>query len=392
MKTHRTTRPLKVALLGYGTVGKSVARILDERVDEVTLAAILMRPGYTPSDVRMTDSYETIVCDPTIDVVVECMGGLEPAHEYLLRALLAGKHVVTSNKAVVAAYFADFVSAGEKSGAALRIEACVGGGIPWIAGIEKAKRIDAITSFYGIMNGTTNYIVYSMQKDGTDFAEALGKAQELGYAEREPSADIDGFDVCAKTIISATVAFDTLCTTAVPTSGIRNLTRRDLAFFSNHGRTVKLFGHGVCEDGRYAVAVEPVAVPIESLESHVVSNFNMISLTGATIGELKFYGQGAGGNPTANAVVQDIIDVARGNYPVYPCARADAPALRYDPDLLRSSYVIRTNAAIPDSTVYEPGAYVVHDITAVQARELLEGALKTDSTSFMAALGERDQS
>ena len=381
--------PVKVALLGYGTVGRSVARILDECTDEAKLTRILMRPGFNPKDQRMTDSFESILDDHSIEVVVECMGGLEPAHEYIVRALMSGKHVVTSNKAVVSTYFSEFVSVGEKYGSTLRIEACVGGGIPWIAGIEKAKRIDAITGFSGILNGTTNYIVYSMLKDGTDFAEVLGKAQELGYAERDPSADIDGLDVRAKTMISATVAFDVQCTDLVPTSGIRNLTRRDLAFFGNHGRTVKLFGHGVCKDGCYAVAVEPVAIPMETLEAHVPLNFNIATLTGKTIGELTFYGQGAGGDPTANAVVQDILDIAHKNFPTYSFVHKDSQALIYEPKLLRSSYVIRTEAPVCDGRVYEPGAYIVRDITALQARELLDEALKSDPTSFMAALGER---
>ena len=381
--------PVKVALLGYGTVGRSVARILDECTDEAKLTRILMRPGFNPKDQRMTDSFESILDDHSIEVVVECMGGLEPAHEYIVRALMSGKHVVTSNKAVVSTYFSEFVSVGEKYGSTLRIEACVGGGIPWIAGIEKAKRIDAITGFSGILNGPTNYIVYSMLKDGTDFAEVLGKAQELGYAERDPSADIDGLDVRAKTMISATVAFDVQCTDLVPTSGIRNLTRRDLAFFGNHGRTVKLFGHGVCKDGRYAVAVEPVAIPMETLEAHVPLNFNIATLTGKTIGELTFYGQGAGGDPTANAVVQDILDIAHKNFPTYSFVHKDSQALIYEPELLRSSYVIRTEAPVCDGKVYEPGAYIVRDITALQARELLDEALKSDPTSFMAALGER---
>ena len=349
--------PVKVALLGYGTVGRSVARILDECTDEAKLTRILMRPGFNPKDRRMTDSFESILDDHSIEVV--------------------------------STYFSEFVSVGEKYGSTLRIEACVGGGIPWIAGIEKAKRIDAITGFSGILNGTTNYIVYSMLKDGTDFAEVLGKAQELGYAERDPSADIDGLDVRAKTMISATVAFDVRCTDLVPTSGIRNLTRRDLAFFGNHGRTVKLFGRGVCEDGRYAVAVEPVAIPMEALEAHVPLNFNIATLTGKTIGELTFYGQGAGGDPTANAVVQDILDIAHKNFPTYSFVHKDSQALIYEPELLRSSYVIRTEAPVCDGRVYEPGAYIVRDITALQARELLDEALKSDPTSFMAALGER---
>lgn len=198
---------MKIALLGYGTVGRGVDKIIGERVDDVEVSRILELPDRL-SDPRMTSEYEDIVSDPEIGIVVECMGGIEPAHAFIMRALEAGKHVVTSNKAVVAAHFAEFAACALEHGVSLFIEASVGGGIPWIAGIEKARRVDEVTSFSGIMNGTTNYIVYAMLKDGADFGEVLAEAQSLGYAERDPSADIDGIDVKNKTVITASVAFD----------------------------------------------------------------------------------------------------------------------------------------------------------------------------------------
>ena len=372
---------MKIAVLGYGTVGRGVVEIIDGHVGSVEVARILELPDRL-SDPRMTSSYADIVNDPQIELVVECMGGVEPAHTFILEALSAGKHVVTSNKAVVAEHFAEFVEAANAHDAGLLVEASVGGGIPWIASIIKARRIDAINSFCGIMNGTTNYIVYKMLRDGSDFAEVLGKAQEMGYAERDPSADIDGIDVRNKTIISASVAFDVACTRELPVTGIRTLTKRDLALFGSHERTVKLLGRGVQKDGRYAVAVEPVAVRTSSLEANVPLNFNLVTLDGDTVGELKFYGQGAGSLPTGNAIVQDILDCASGIRPRYDFSRG----LTYDPELLRSDYVFRTEADIEGSCSYEPGAVLVRDLTAEQARASLELALETDPTTFMAAL------
>lgn len=281
---------MKIALLGYGTVGRGVDKIIGERVDDVEVSRILELPDRL-SDPRMTSEYEDIVSDPEIGIVVECMGGIEPAHAFIMRALEAGKHVVTSNKAVVAAHFAEFAACALEHGVSLFIEASVGGGIPWIAGIEKVRRVDEVTSFSGIMNGTTNYIVYAMLKKGADFGEVLAEAQSLGYAERDPSADIDGIDVKNKTVITASVAFDVACEKDIPVSGIRNLTKADLDLFGERGLTVKLLGRGVQQDGRYAVAVEPVAVPLESLEANVPGNFNLVTLDATTVGELKFYGR-----------------------------------------------------------------------------------------------------
>ena len=373
---------MKIALLGYGTVGRGVDEIISARVPQVEVARILELPDRL-SDPRMTSSFDEIVADGEIELVVECMGGVEPAHTYIMAALAAGKHVVTSNKAVVAAHFAQFASAAQASGVGLYIEAAVGGGIPWIAGIEKARRVDEVTSFSGIMNGTTNYIVDAMRKQGAEFDDVLAEAQRLGYAERDPSADIDGIDVANKTIISASVAFDVACEKDLPVTGIRTLTKADLDLFAAHGRTVKLLGRGVREGERYAVAVEPVAVPVESLEANVPGNFNLVTLDATTVGELKFYGQGAGSLPTGNAIVQDVLDCATGaRRPAYDFSRG----LTYDPTLLRGDYVFRTAAELDGEEPYGKGAYLVRDLTAEGARAILSEALLADPTSFMAAM------
>lgn len=372
---------MKIAVLGYGTVGKGVDRIISERVSGVEVSRILELPDRL-TDPRMTSDYAEIVEDDDIEVVVECMGGLEPAHTFILDALAKGKSVVTSNKAVVAAYFDEFVRQANATEASLLIEASVGGGIPWIASIEKVRRIDEVTSFSGIMNGTTNFIVDAMVKEDADFDQVLAEAQALGYAERDPSADVDGVDVRNKTIITVGVAFDTACEKDIPTTGIRTLTKGDLDALRALGRGVKLLGRGVQSEGGYAAAVEPVAVPIESLEANVPSNFNLISLDATTVGPLKFYGQGAGMLPTGNAMVQDVLDFAAGRRPRYDFSRG----LAWRPELLTSDYVFRTRAELDGAEPFGEGMVVVRGLSAVKAREVFEYATSVDATSFMAAL------
>lgn len=372
---------MKIAVLGYGTVGKGVDRIISERVSGVEVSRILELPDRL-TDPRMTSDYAEIVEDDDIEVVVECMGGLEPAHTFILDALAKGKSVVTSNKAVVAAYFDEFVRQANATEASLLIEASVGGGIPWIASIEKVRRIDEVTSFSGIMNGTTNFIVDAMVKEDADFDQVLAEAQALGYAERDPSADVDGVDVRNKTIITVGVAFDTACEKDIPTTGIRTLTKGDLDALRALGRGVKLLGRGVQREGGYAAAVEPVAVPIESLEANVPSNFNLISLDATTVGPLKFYGQGAGMLPTGNAMVQDVLDFAAGRRPRYDFSRG----LAWRPELLTSDYVFRTRAELDGAEPFGEGMVVVRGLSAVKAREVFEYATSMDATSFMAAL------
>lgn len=374
---------MKIAILGFGTVGRGVDQIV-AGLDGVDVVHILDLPDRCEGP-RMTSDYSQILDDPTIEVVLECMGGIEPAHTFICQALEAGKSVVTSNKAVVAAHFAEFAQLAREHGVSLLIEATCGGGIPWIASIEKARRIDAISSISGIMNGTTNFIVDAMIKNDADFAETLSRAQELGYAEADPSADIDGIDVKNKTIIAVNVAFDTLCNPDIPVTGIRNLTKADLDLFADRGLTVKLLGRAVQEDGGYAASVEPVALSERSLEANVPANFNLVSLEGATVGPLKFYGQGAGSLPTGNAMVQDVLDLACGRRPHYDFSRD----LVFDPSLLSGDYVFRTTMPAPqDAERYADGAWLVRNIDPVAARALLSDALAQDPASFMAVLSQ----
>ena len=375
---------MKIAVLGYGTVGRGVVEIVDSCVESIEVARILDLPENVDGP-RMTADVDDILNDPSIECVVECMGGFEPAHTYILSAMRAGKHVVTSNKAVVARFFDEFTSTAREMGVGLFIEATTGGGIPWIASLEKMRRIDAISSFKGIMNGTTNYIIDQMQKNGLDFADVLKRAQELGYAEADPSADIDGIDVANKTIISASMAFDVAATHDLSVSGIRNVTKADMEFFRGRGRSIKLLGRGVAEEGRYAIAVEPVAVGVHSLEANVPNNFNLVTAVGATIGELKFYGQGAGSLPTGNAIVQDVLDCAAGRRPSYDFTRG----LVYDPSMLVGDYVVRAKGFEPEGSEAISGDYrLVKGLTAEEARALLDEAFAHDPAALIVAIPE----
>lgn len=376
---------MNISILGFGTVGRGIDVIVEKQVDGVRVARILELPDRL-TDPRMTSNFDDILNDDSIEVVAECMGGIEPAHTYILAALSRGKSVVTSNKAVVAAHFSEFARVAGENGASLLIEASVGGGIPWIASVEKVRRVDEVSSISGIMNGTTNYVIDAMEKDGAEFGDVLARAQKLGYAERDPAADIDGIDVRNKTIISVGVAFDTACRADIPTTGIRTLTRQDLEALHGEGFSLRVLGRAVQDGSSYAAAVEPVALPLDSLEAHVPLNFNLISLDATTVGPLKFYGQGAGMLPTGNAMVQDVLDFAAGRRPTYRLSRN----LAWNPGLLAGDYLFRTTAPVLDAKPLAGGMCLVEGIDPVHARELLDQALEKDPGTFMCAVSPKD--
>ena len=378
---------MNVAILGCGTVGGGVLEIIDNRLDKsrdlkVTKVLDLKKD---PNDPRFVDSIEDIINDKNIDVVVEAMGGIEPAHEFILASLKAKKNVVTSNKAVVSVYFKDFVRAAEESQVGLYLEATAGGGIPWIHNLMRVKRIDKITEFSGIINGTSNFIIDKMEKKKADFYETLKLAQEKGYAEADPSADIDGDDVRAKAQISASIAFNTLCSPNIPTSGIRNLTSEDIGVFSELGLNVRMVTRAKVEEGKYFVTVEPQLCQNTTLEANTPGYFNTVSLTGQTIGELKFFGAGAGSLPTANAIVQDLIDCKSQKIPSYDLSEN----LEFDETIMPTTYLFRTKAerALPKGTIMiREGYFEIVGKYPAEARKILENTLIEDPNSFMASL------
>ena len=313
----------KVALLGHGVVGSGVAEVLMKNAGSIAKRAgegieikyildIRDFPGLEYSD-RFVRDYDVIEHDPEIEVVIEVIGGIKPAYEFVSRAILAGKSVVTSNKELVAARGAQLLELATQNGVKFLFEASVGGGIPIIRPMHQCLAANELDGITGILNGTTNYILTKMAKDHAPFDETLKMAQQLGYAESNPAADIEGTDACRKICILASLAFGRhIYPEYVHTEGITRISSQDMAAAAAMGATVKLLGVArKAEDGREFILVAPFVVPHDHVLSNVEDVFNGILVTGDAIGEVTFFGRGAGKLPTASAVVADIIDCVK---------------------------------------------------------------------------------
>ncbi|MFD4194594.1 MULTISPECIES: homoserine dehydrogenase [Amycolatopsis] len=320
-------KTVRVALLGCGTVGAEVARLLTEQADElaaragapVELAGIAVRRPdkhpELPQHLLTNDAAALVESD--VDVVVELIGGVDPVREWLLTALRKGKSVVTANKALLAEYSAELFEAADSSGADLYFEAAVAGAIPLLRPLRESLAGDRITKVMGIVNGTTNFILSAMDSTGAGYAETLDEASRLGYAEADPTADVDGYDAASKAAILASLAFHTRVTASdVHREGISNVSASDIAAAKALGRTVKLLS--ICErvegeDGAESVSarVHPVMLPRTHPLANVGGAFNAVFVEADAAGSLMFYGQGAGGAPTASAVLGDLVAVAR---------------------------------------------------------------------------------
>ncbi|MGY1886858.1 MULTISPECIES: homoserine dehydrogenase [unclassified Blastococcus] len=321
--------PLKVALLGCGTVGGAVLRALQEQADDlgarigrpVEVAGVAVRrPAHhpdVPAHLLTTDAHGLVTRDD-VDLVVEVIGGIEPARSLMLAAFEAGKSVVSANKALLAEDGVALHAAAAKAGVDLYYEAAVAGAIPILRPLRESLVGDQLSRIVGIVNGTTNYILSRMAETGAGFGEALAEATELGYAEADPTADVDGFDAAAKAAILASLAFHTPVSAAdVHREGISTVTASDVARAAEIGCTVKLLA--ICErvpatdgDGdSVAVRVHPAMIPTAHPLASVGGAFNAVFVEAEAAGQLMFYGQGAGGEPTASAVLGDLVAVAR---------------------------------------------------------------------------------
>lgn len=305
-------RPMTIALLGFGTVGGGVYEFVQARED-MRIAYVLSRRPRPELSCRVTDDFEEIVRDPAVDVVIEAIGGMHPALEYVTVALNAGKHVITANKLLIAAHYRALVELAERQGVALRCSAAVGGGIPWLSNLERTLEQEPVIRVSGIMNGTTNYILDTMHSSDRRFADALAEAQRLGYAESDPTEDLNGADIRRKLVITANIAFGrVLREEEVAVFGIESLRKTDIDAAKRMGRICKLIASARKLDGCTAAYIEPALVLPSVHEAAVPENFNLISLTGLHIGKQSFYGQGAGRYPTAYNVLQDCVDVRNG--------------------------------------------------------------------------------
>ena len=316
---------IKVGLIGFGNIGAGVVRLLQENADvirgKVGTGIVLSKiadldittdRGVTVAPGVLTTSVNDIFDDPEISVVIELIGGYEPAKTFVLKAIEKGKHIVTANKALLALHGEDIYAAAARKGVEVQFEAAVGGGIPVLTAIKGNMAANNFGSVIGIMNGTCNYILTRMTQEGADFADMLAVAQELGYAEPDPTFDIEGVDTAHKLAILVSLCFGTkIDFNSIYTEGISRISGLDVKFANDFGYRIKLLAIGKHSDGQIEARVHPTMIPLHNPLSEVNGVFNAIRLTGDFVGPVMFYGRGAGQNPTASAIVGDLIGLAR---------------------------------------------------------------------------------
>ncbi len=301
---------MKIALLGHGIVGSGVRRIIEEKdLKNIEIVSILVKDESEKKDERFTTNVDDILNDEQINTVIECMGGDEPAHTFVLRALENKKNVISANKKMLARHL-DLFKVARNNKVKLLVEASCGGGIPWFSNIRKIRRNDDIESFEGIMNGTCNYILSKMFNEDKAYDEVLKEAQELGYAEADPTDDVDGYDTLFKTVLSIYQAFDEIADpNEIPVFGIRNLSPDALKIIKEKGYTIKLIGKAKKTDKGIQAYAMPQLLKRDSVFANVNSNLNILSTTSMYLGTASFIGQGAGSLPTGHAIVQDLEDL-----------------------------------------------------------------------------------
>lgn len=319
-----TQKTIRAALLGCGTVGGGVYKLLNRRKEELAdktgasleISAVLVhninkrREGVDPS--LLTDDFERIAGDPSIDIVIEVMGGIEPARTMILRSLRAGKNVVTANKDLIAVHGTELLDAARENGVDLLFEAAVAGGIPVIRPLKQCLAANELSDVVGIVNGTTNYILTRMFEENMDFGEALEGAKELGYAEADPTADIEGLDAGRKMAILASTAFHSpVVFDDVYTEGITKISSSDIKYAKEFDCVIKLLGIARERHEQIEVYVCPMLIPAEHPLATVRGSFNAVFVHGDAVDDVMFYGRGAGELPTASAVAGDVIDVMR---------------------------------------------------------------------------------
>lgn len=371
---------MRIGLLGFGVVGRGVYDLTAEREDMQVTKVVCLEEVSLP-DAEVTKDFQSVLNDASIDTVVEAMGGLHPAYEFVKAAIEAGKNIVTSNKALVATFYDELIPLAKEKGVCFRCTAAVGGGIGWLSELERARRMQTIEAVGGIMNGTCNYILDSMTRLGLTYEDALRQAQALGYAEANPTTDVEGIDTWHKVILSSNVGFGiSLESDSVPAAGISNITAEDVKNFTEKGLVCKLVSTGKKEDGKISAYVQPTLFKQGEPEAAVPANYNLITLIGSASGRMSFYGQGAGRYPTAYNVVQDCADVllGRGFYSPY------GGKVKADNSLCLQYYVRGDVDAWLEENKQEAWGNAV--VTAPVPVEKMHAWLKEHPGTFIAAL------
>lgn len=343
-------KKIKIGIIGFGTVGSSVLKLINKSKQLIRERCGLDLEIVGISDVSpkikhhllIKDAYK-LINDPEISIIVEAIGGVKPALDFILAAIKKGKHVITSNKEVIALYGDKIKSDAEEKNVCVKFEASVGGGIPIIGPLSHDLMANQVTEVYGIVNGTTNYILSKMSDENIGFAEALKEAQEKGFAEANPKKDIDGFDASYKAAILASVAFRKKVNWKdIYFEGISKISQEDICYADEIGYAIKLLAVAKDSTSSIDVRVHPTLVPKDHPLASVKGPMNAIYVKGDSVGELMFYGQGAGGMPTASAVVSDIIETA--NYKKYEMRHNPQPSKIKPIGDIISKYYIRLKA------------------------------------------------
>lgn len=383
---------MKIAILGFGTIGKGVYDLIQKQ-PQIEVAGIYVRASRPVTLPEMTSEYADILNNDDIALIVECMGGVHPAYEMILQAFKHHKHVISANKKVIAHKQKELHLCALQNKVQFLYEASCGGGIPFLHEIERITRMEHILEIRGIFNGTCNYILDLLQQPNTalTFKEALTQAQLLGYAEKDPSDDIDGYDTAYKLQISAGLAFQTWIEPDFSIAGIRHLNDKDLDYFSSHNLCLKLYAQAVTNKHRYACIVEPVLFSNQHLLAHIPTNYNACTCVSESLKDLTCVGQGAGKYPTAHAIIQNILDIPSR---AMPQKRLD---FTYDPSLLKGTYIIRASrkwhtylAKIVQNEVHYPHGtfYTTKRLPTSLIYDYFQSIQQQEPNSFIARIWE----
>lgn len=382
---------MKIAVMGYGTIGSGVVEVLKinsakiakrsgEPVEVKYILDLREFPG-DPMEDKIIHDYKTIVEDPEIGIVVETMGGVEPAYTFVRAMLEAGKQVTTSNKNLVAAKGAELIKIAREHGVNFQFEASVGGGIPIIRPLNKCLTADEIEEITGILNGTTNYMLTKMADEGADFDEVLKDAQAKGYAEKDPTADIEGHDPCRKiAILTSLVCGRQVDFEDIHCEGITKITATDMAYAKAMGRSIKLLASSRLEDGSYSCMVAPFMLPATHPLCGVNGVFNGIFVHGNVLGDAMFYGSGAGKLPTASAVIADVVDMVKHQNTNIFIDWSEEKQELLDYKASRNAFFVRTTsdkAAI--EAAFGQVAYVEADIAGTEGETAFTTEVMTEA-------------
>ena len=374
---------MKIGLLGAGTIGFGVCEIV-EKMPQLEIVKVLDRRDIPGLEGKLTKDAEDILGDPNIDTVVELLGGVEPARTWALRALKSGKNVVTANKLMVSESLTELLSAAKESGASLRFSAAVGGGIPYLFNLLRARRVDDITEVGGILNGTTNYMLDLMSTQGIGYAEALKLAQDAGYAEADPTADVSGGDTKCKIMLSSCIAWDGLVNKAdILCEGITAVSKADIDIIGARGYACKLLASAKKCEGGISCYVEPTLVRRDTVIGSIALVENMAMFVGVNAGPQRFTGAGAGRYATAYAVVNDLIDVEKN--PDAFAFSISGGKLAVDNSAEKHCYMVR-GLDIPGAEKIAEGVYITGEIAVSEMHRMAAEARGVGKDVFFAGI------